>query len=87
MLPQEYEIARVSPNQLEIKPNSPALAPQQFPVTNHTREAAWLPLVNYRDSLRHTLKYIGTPISAQELEESFMHPISSRDESGFPGFY
>ena len=27
------------------------------------------------------LKSIGTPISAQELEESSMHPISSREES------
>ena len=27
------------------------------------------------------LKSVGTPISAQELEESSMHPISSREES------
>ena len=34
-----------------------------------------------------SLQFIGTPISAQELEESSMHPISSQEESWFPGFY
>ena len=33
---QEYEIPRGSPNQLKIKPNFPALAPEQFPVTHPT---------------------------------------------------
>ena len=32
----ECDIARNSPNQLEIKPDSPALAPEQFPVPHHT---------------------------------------------------
>ena len=36
MSPQECEIAQGSPSQLEIKPDSPALAPEQFPVPNHT---------------------------------------------------
>ena len=40
MSPQECDIPRGSPNQLEIKPNSPALAPEQFPVPHHTREVA-----------------------------------------------
>ena len=40
MSPQECEISRVSPNQLQIKPNSPALAPEQFPVPHHTRQVA-----------------------------------------------
>ena len=51
---QECEISRGSPNQLEIKPNSPALAPDQFPVPHHTRQVAGLPLGNYRNSPRHT---------------------------------
>ena len=33
------------------------------------------------------LKTLGTPISAQELEESSIQPVSSREESWFPGFY
>ena len=40
MSPQESDIARGSPNQLEIKPNSPALAPEQFPVPHHTQQVA-----------------------------------------------
>ena len=54
MSPQECEIARGSPNQLEIKPESFALAPEKFPFPHHTRQVAWLPLGNHRDSLRHT---------------------------------
>ena len=38
MSPQECEIARCSPNQLEMTPDSPALAPEQFPVPHHTRQ-------------------------------------------------
>ena len=52
--PQECEIARGSPNQLEIKPNSPAFSPEQFSVPHHTRQVALLPLGNYRDSVRQT---------------------------------
>ena len=33
------------------------------------------------------LKLIWILISVQQLEESSMHPISSQDESWFPGFY
>ena len=40
MSPQECDIARGSPNELEIKPDSPALAPEQFSVPHHTRQ--WL---------------------------------------------
>ena len=40
MSPQECEIARGSPNELEIKPNFPALAPEQFPFPHHTRQVA-----------------------------------------------
>ena len=53
MSPQECEISRGSPNQLLIKPNSPALVAEQFPFPHHTWKVAWLPLGNYRDSLRH----------------------------------
>ena len=51
---QEYEIPRGSPNQHKIKPNSHALAPEQFPVPHHTRQVAWFPLGNYQNSMRHT---------------------------------
>ena len=54
MSPQECEISQGRPNKLLIKHNSPALAPEQFPVPHHTRQVAWLPLGNYRNSLRHT---------------------------------
>ena len=54
MLLQEYEIPRGSPNQLNIKPNYRALAPEQFPVPHHTRQVAWLLLGNYQNFLRHT---------------------------------
>ena len=81
MSPQECEKARCRPNQLEMTTNSPALASEQCPIPHHTGQLAWLPLGNSRDSLRHRLKPIGTPVSAQELEESSMHLISSQDES------
>ena len=68
MSPQECEITRCSPNQLEMTTNSPALASDQCPVPHHTGQLAWLPLGNSRDS-RQPSKSIGTPISAQQLEE------------------
>ena len=40
MSPMECDIARGSPNQLEIKPDSPALAPEQLPVPHPTRQVA-----------------------------------------------
>ena len=40
MSQQECEIARYSPNQIEIRPDSAALAPEQFPVSHHTRQVA-----------------------------------------------
>ena len=33
------------------------------------------------------LKTVGTPVSAQELEESSIQRVSSREESWIPGFY
>ena len=53
MSPQECERARCSPNQLEMMTNSAALASEQCPIPDHTGRLAWLPLGNYRDSLRH----------------------------------
>ena len=78
---QECEIGRCSTNQLEMTTNSPALASEQCPIPHHTGHYAWLPLGNSRNSLDTRLKSIGTPISAQELEESSMQHISSREES------
>ena len=53
MTAQECEIARCSPNQLEMTTNSPALALEQCPVPHHTGQLAWLPLGNSRESLRN----------------------------------
>ena len=53
MSPQECEIGRCSPNQLEMMTNSPALASEQSPIPHHTGQLAWLPFRNSRDSLRH----------------------------------
>ena len=44
MSPQEWEIARCSPNQHASMPNSAAFAPEQFPIPHHTRQVAALPL-------------------------------------------
>ena len=40
MPPQECEITRCSPNQLEILPDFPAVAPEQFTIPHHTRQVA-----------------------------------------------
>ena len=37
---EECEISPGNPNQLEIKPNSPALAPEQFPFPPQIRQVA-----------------------------------------------
>ena len=53
MSPQECQIARCSPNQVEMTTNPPASASEQCPIPDHTGRLAWLPLGNSRDSLRH----------------------------------
>ena len=53
MSPQEYQIARCSPNQLEMTTNSHSLASEQCPIPDNTGQLAWLPVGNSRDSLRH----------------------------------
>ena len=53
MSPQECQITRCSPNQLEMTTNSPALASKPCPIPDRTERLAWLPLGNSRDSVRH----------------------------------
>ena len=64
MSPQECQIARCSPNQLEMTTNPPALTPEQCPIPDHTGRLGWLPLGNSRHSLRHpSLVYRNTNFS------------------------
>ena len=53
MSQHECQIARCSPNQLEMTTNSHALASEQCPIPDRIGRLAWLPLGNSRDSLRH----------------------------------
>ena len=53
MSSQEYQIARCSPNQLEMTTNSHSLASEQCPIPDNTGQLAWLPLGNSKDSHRH----------------------------------
>ena len=53
MSPQECQIARCSPIQLEMMTNRPAVASEQCPIPDHIGRLSWLPLGNSRDSLRH----------------------------------
>ena len=53
MSPQECQIARCSPSQLEMTTTSPALASEQCSIPDHTGRLAWIPLGNSRDLLRH----------------------------------
>ena len=77
MSPQECEIARCSPNQLGIMSDSSALSPEQSPVPHHTGQFLAFLLATPEIPLDTRLKSIGTPISAHELEECSIHPISS----------
>ena len=53
MSPQECQIARCSPSQLEMTTNPPALASEQCTIPDHTGRLASPPFGNSRDSLRH----------------------------------
>ena len=53
MSPQECQIARYSPNQLEMTTNPPALASEQCIIPANTGRLVWFPLGNARDYLRH----------------------------------
>ena len=59
MSTQEFEIARCSPNQLEMTTNSPSLASDQCPIPHHTGQFIWFPLGNSRDTLRHPSQVYG----------------------------
>ena len=68
MSPQECQIARCSPNQLEMMTSSTVLASEQSPIPHHTGQLAWLPLGNSSDSMsqpsqvyRNTNCSTGTP--------------------------
>ena len=81
MSQQECEIARCSPNHLEMMTNPlhwlQSNAP--FPIIQENWLGfLWATLVSSGDT---RLKSTGTSISAQEFDESSMHPISSQEES------
>ena len=79
MSPQECQIAWSSPNQLEMTTNSPALASEQCPIPDHTGRLSWLPLGNYRDSLRQPSQvYRNTNFSLRTRGKIHAHHIVSR---------
>ena len=81
MSPQECQITRCSPNQLEMTNNSPALATEQCTIHHHTGQLAWLPLGNSRDSVRHPFQvYMNTNFSTRtRLKLHAPHIISRRE--------
>ena len=79
--PQECEIARCSPNQLEMMTNCLALVTEQCAVPHHTGQLAWLPLGNSRYSLRHKSKvYRNTNFSTGTQGKLQAHHTVSRRE-------
>ena len=86
MSTQDFKIVQCSRNQHKMKPISPSFAPYLSRVPQHTVQVAWLSWGIDRVSLRHPFQSIWILISVQKLEESFMPPISSQDESWFPVF-
>ena len=83
MSPQEWQIARCSPNQLEMMTNPPVLASEQCPITDHTGRLAWLHLGNSRDFLRHPSQvYRNTNFSLGTREKLHeLHVVSRRADS------
>ena len=83
MSPQEFQIVRCSPNQLEKMTNSPALASEQCPIPDHTVRLDWLPLGNSRDSLRHPSQvYRNTSFSLRTRGKLHaLHIVSWRADS------
>ena len=81
MSPQECKIARCTPNQLKMKP-IPLHWLQSY-IMFHIIHDKWLHFLFATPEIpgNTRLKSRGTPVSAQYLEESSVHPISSRDES------
>ena len=81
MSPQECQIARCSPNQLEMMTNSPALASEQCPIPHYKGQLAWLPLDNSLESLRHPSQvYRNTNFSTGTREKLHAPHIISRRE-------
>ena len=83
MSPQECQIARCSPNQLETTTKPHALASEQCPIPDHTERLAWLPLGNSRDSLRHTsqvYRYTNFSIGTRGKLHA-LHIVSRRADS------
>ena len=83
MSPQECQIDRCSPNQIETTTNSTALASEQCPIPDHKGRLAWLPLGNSRDSLRHPSQvYRKTNFSlGNQGKLHALHIDSRRDDS------
>ena len=83
MSPQECQIARCSPNQLEMMTYPPALASEQCPIPDHTGRLAWLNLGNSRDSLRHPSQvYRNTSFSlGTRGKPHAIHIVSRRGDS------
>ena len=81
MSAQECEIARCSPNQLEMMTCSPALASEQCPVPHHTGQLASLHLGNSRDSLKHPYQVYRNTNFSTGIRGKLQQPISSREES------
>ena len=87
MSPQEWKIARCTPNQIEVKPIYPALAPQPFPRSTSYR-------ISGLTCFRNIQRFPEIPASrleeyqfrVQQLEESSVRPLSSQDENWFPVF-
>ena len=52
MSPEEWEIVRCNPHQLEMMPDSLVLDLEQSPIPHHTRQVACFTLGKFRDSLR-----------------------------------
>ena len=81
MSPQECEISRCSPYQLEMMTNSRALASEQCPIPHHTWQLVWVHLGNPRDSLGHTSQvYRNTNFSTGTQGKLHLSHIISRRE-------
>ena len=81
MSTQKCKIAQCTPNQLKMKPDSPALAPESSCVAHRKWQVAWLPLCNARVSLRHQSQvFRNTNFNKATREKLHAHHIISRCE-------
>ena len=80
---QGCQIARCSPNQLEMTTNSPFWASEKCPISDHTGRLAWLPLGNSRDSFRQPSQvYRNTNFSLGTRGKLLaLHIVSRRPDS------